>query len=154
MIYALPIGMLSLTLATFFLLARGGFRSFGRLQSALRVVLVLPLIISGVAHFIRTSVFAAMIPPVFPQRELLVVVSGILELTGAVGLLLPRTSRAAATCLAILMIAVFPANVYVADTVISGLPMPGVPIRTGMQMIYIVLVLTAGWGLPKQARSV
>ncbi len=79
--------------------------------------------------------------------------SGIFELAGAIGLLLSRTSRGASVCLAVMMIAVFPANIYAAGQTIGGLRMPGVPLRTALQMIYIVLLLVAGWGVPRLTRT-
>ena len=75
-----------------------------------------------------------------------------MELAGAIGLLLPSLCRAASACLALLMIAIFPANVYVANHVVGGMHMPGVPVRTAMQVVYIVLLLIAGWGLPSANR--
>ncbi|MDT5348081.1 MAG: hypothetical protein QOH91_1368 [Mycobacterium sp.] len=45
---------------------------------------------------------------------LLVTLTGVLELLGAVGLLLPATRVAAAWCLLVLMLVMFPANVYAA----------------------------------------
>lgn len=50
------------------------------------------------------------------------------------------------------MIAVFPANVYAANQTVDGLHMPSVPVRLTMQVIYIILVLVAGWGIPNPIR--
>jgi uncharacterized membrane protein len=142
-----------LTIAVFFAFARGRFASFGLVQVGLRVVVALPLLISGVyLHFFRLSVTASVIPPAFPARGLLVVVTGILEIAGAIGLFVPRARRAAAFWVAILMIAVFPANIYGAGQVIDGLRFPSVPVRLAMQIVYILLVLLAGYGLPRPAR--
>ena len=77
----------------------------------------------------------------------LVLVSGAMELAGAVGLLLPQFTRTASLCLAVLMIAIFPANVYAAGEVVGGLHMPSVPVRLAMQVVYILLLLIAGWGV-------
>ena len=62
---------------------------WGRVQSMLRLVAALPQAPSNIGHFIRTSLFASMIPPVFPLREFLVVFTGVLEMAGAIGLLFP-----------------------------------------------------------------
>jgi uncharacterized membrane protein len=70
-----------------------------------------------------------------------------MELAGAVGLLLPQFTRTASLCLVGLMIAIFPANVYAAGQVVGGLPMPSVPVRLAMQVVYILLLLIAGWGV-------
>ncbi len=56
----------------------------------------------------------AIVPPRLPAPALLVTITGVLELLGAVGLLIPATRVAAAVCLFLLMVAMFPANVYAA----------------------------------------
>lgn len=152
MIYLLCLSELAALTAIFFGLARAGFRSFGRLQQLLRVVVALPLLISGIAHLVIPATMAQMIPPVFPARTLLVVLSGLAELAGAAGLFFARTRRLAALWIALLMIAVFPANIFVAGRTVAGMAMPPVAVRLFMQMVYIVLVLAAGWGWPVRAR--
>jgi uncharacterized membrane protein len=90
---------------------------------------------------------AAIVLPFFPFRPQLVLLTGVMELAGALGLLLPAFTRAAAFCLALLMIAIFPANVYAANQYVGGLHMPSVPVRTAMQVAYIWLLLMVGWGV-------
>ena len=153
MIYLFSLGALVAVTALFFGLARGCFRRFGILQRVLKVLVVLPLLVSGVAHLIIPAAMAQIIPAIFPAKTLLVIVSGIAELAGAAGLFLPRTERAASLCLALLMIAIFPANIHVAGQTLHGMYMPAVPTRLLMQMIYIVLVLAAGWGWPVLRRQ-
>jgi uncharacterized membrane protein len=147
-IYLVCLTELAAVTALFFGIARGGFCSFGIMQRILRVLVALPLVVSGVAHFTITAAMEQIIPPVFPGRPLLVILSGLAELAGAAGLFFRRTERSASLCIALLMIAVFPANIYVAGQTVHGLHMPTVPIRLLMQVIYIVLVLMAGWGRP------
>ena len=108
----------------------------------------MPLLVSGVAHLIMPATMAQIIPPIFPAKTLLVILSGVAELAGAAGLFLRRTERAASLGIALLMIAVFPANIYVAGQTVHGLYMPTVPVRLLMQAIYIACVLMAGWGRP------
>lgn len=151
MIYLVCLSELAAVTALFFGLARGRFRSFGIAQRVLQVVVALPLLISGVAHLMTPATMALMIPPIFPARTLLVILSGFAELAVAVGLFVPRTRRAASLSIAILMIAIFPANIYVAGQTIHGLHMPSVLVRLLVQVIYILLVLTAGWGRPMLA---
>jgi uncharacterized membrane protein len=148
--YAVPLVLLALTILAFFALARGGYAEFGVAQVVLRVVVALPLVASGVLlHFFRTSVTASVIPPAFPARPLLVVLTGLLEIEGAIGLFVPRFRHSAALCIAILMVCVFPANIYAAGQVVDGIRFPSVPVRLAMQVVYIVLVLMAGFGLPR-----
>jgi uncharacterized membrane protein len=134
--------------ALFFGVARGGFRSFGTTQRILRVLVALPLLVSGIAHLTMTAAIAQIIPPVFPGRPLLVILSGVAELAGAAGLFFRRRERSASLGIALLMVAVFPANIHVAGQTVHGLYMPAVPVRLLMQLMYILLVLAAGWGRP------
>jgi uncharacterized membrane protein len=147
MVYWIATLILIVTVAAFFVWGRRGLSSFGWMQWVLRVVVVLPLVVSGIAHFTRTAMVATIVPPFLPYRTQLVLVSGAMELAGALGLLLPQFTRAASVCLAVLMIAIFPANVYGAGEVVAGLHMPSVPVRLAMQMVYILLLLIAGWGV-------
>jgi hypothetical protein len=52
-----------------------------------------------------------------------------------------------------MMVAILPANVFAAGKVVEGIAMPGVVVRTAMQMVYIVLVLLAGYGVPGRSQS-
>lgn len=148
MAYFVSTVALILTAAGFFISAGGRFRPPGRMQWVLRVFAALPLLVSGAAHFARTSLFASIIPPAFPAPSMLVLLSGAGELAGAIGLFFARTRRASSICLVVLMIAVFPANVYVANRTVGGLHMPGVPVRAAMQAVYILVLLISGWGVP------
>ena len=59
---------------------------------------------TGLAHILGLrGELIAMVPAQLPQPGLLVTVTGVLELVGAVGLLIPATATAAALCLAALM---------------------------------------------------
>jgi uncharacterized membrane protein len=148
MIYLFSLAALAAEMALFFGLARGRFRPFGTMQRVLRVLVVLPLLVSGIAHLVMPVAMAQIVPHIFPMKTLLVILSGMAELAGAAGLFVPRTGRIASLSLALLMIAIFPANIYVAGQMVHGIYMPAVPTRLLMQMIYIALVLMAGWGRP------
>lgn len=103
----------------------------------LRVVLSISLIIIGVAHFTKAEQFAKIVPPVFPIYPS-VYISGVFEILGGIGLLIPSVSVAAAWGLIVLFIAVFPANIYMA---LHNITLDGVP---QSQLLY--------WGrLPLQA---
>jgi len=89
----------------------------------------------------------AMVPPAFPQPELLVTLTGILELAGAAGLVYGRTSRMAAIGLAVLFVAMFPANVYAAQQGLSigGRPVTALPLRTFVQIVLIASAMAIAW---------
>lgn len=65
-------------------------------------------------HFIVPNAYIRIVPPALPAPELLVIVSGIAEIAGGLGLLLSATRKLAAWGLVLLLCAVFPANVYMA----------------------------------------
>jgi len=122
---------------------------FGVVQTVLRVLVALPLLFSGlVLHFFLPKFTAGIVPPGFPSPIFLVILTGVLEIAGAIGLLIPRYRRTAALCIALLLIAIFPANIYAAGKIVAGVQMPGLAVRTAMQMVYMLLVLVSGYGIP------
>jgi uncharacterized membrane protein len=128
--------------------------SFGVSQIVLRILAALPLLVSGILlHFFRVSATASIIPSIFPARPFLAVLTGIFEIAGAIGLFIPAFRRPAAFGISVMMVAIFPANIYAAGKIVDGLHMPGIPLRTAMQIVYIVLVLLAGYGIPGQRHS-
>jgi uncharacterized membrane protein len=67
---------------------------------------------AGVLHFLRPETYLRIMPPALPAPRLLVLLSGAAEMAGGLGLLLPATRRWAAWGLLALLLAVFPANIY------------------------------------------
>ena len=67
---------------------------------------------SGVGHFVSTETFQKIMPPYLPYPRELVLISGAFEIALGIGLLISKTSRLAAWGLIALLIAVFPANLY------------------------------------------
>jgi uncharacterized membrane protein len=84
----------------------------GVLRGVSRVLLAAFFIGAGVLHFVRSSFFVQIVPPYLPYPLELVYVSGVFEILGGAGLLVPRLRRAAGWGLIALLIAVFPANVH------------------------------------------
>ncbi|MDT5070390.1 MAG: hypothetical protein QOK02_6545, partial [Mycobacterium sp.] len=82
--------------------------------AAIAVGLALMFTMTGVAHFVPAMRhdMIAIVPPRLPAPGVLVTITGVLELLGAIGLLYPPTRVAAAVCLFALMVIMFPANVY------------------------------------------
>jgi len=117
--------------------------------AAIAVGLAAMFVLTGFAHFappLRRDLIA-IVPPRLPAPGYLVTVTGLLELLGAVGLLVPTTRVAAAVCLAVLMLAMFPANVYA-----SRMPDPPksmttrLPLRTAMQVVFIAAAVAVAVG--------
>jgi uncharacterized membrane protein len=70
---------------------------------------------AGVNHFVNPRAYRAIVPPSLAHRSKEVVeVSGVAEILGGVGVLVPRTRRASGLSLIALLVAVFPANLYMA----------------------------------------
>ena len=117
--------------------------------SSIAVGLAAMFVVTGVAHFVNPlrRDMIAIVPPRLPAPQLLVTVTGVLELAGAVGLLYPPTRAVAAVCLFVLMILMFPANVYA-----SRMPNPPksmttrLGVRTAEQFLYLGAGLVGGLG--------
>ena len=76
------------------------------------ILVFLWFLFGGVAHFSLTEVEMRIVPPAIPWPRAAVLISGVFELLGAVGILIPATRRAAGIGLFLLTIAVTPANIY------------------------------------------
>jgi uncharacterized membrane protein len=85
-----------------------------RLKRVLLWLLALFLVIGGFNHLINPAFYVAIIPPALPNPEWLNVISGLAEIVLGVFVLEPRVRVIAAWGIIALLIAVFPANVYVA----------------------------------------
>ncbi len=84
------------------------------MKAIVRVVIAVFFLGAGVAHFRDPETFMKIVPPWLPSARTLVYVSGFFEVAGAIGLLLPATRVAAGWGLVVLLLAVFPANIYMA----------------------------------------
>lgn len=117
--------------------------------TAATVGLAAMFVLTGIAHFAGTlrGDLVAIVPPRLPAPGLLVTITGVLELLGAAGLLLPVTRVAAAVCLLLLMLAMFPANIYAAR-----MPNPPksmttqLPLRTAVEVIFLAAAVTVAVG--------
>jgi uncharacterized membrane protein len=79
---------------------------------------------AGIGHFIATRAYAQAMPDYLPGHHDLVLISGAAEIAGGLGGLVPPTRRAAAWGLVLLLIAVWPANLWMAQ---HPEQFPGVP---------------------------
>jgi uncharacterized membrane protein len=99
---------------------------------------------AGINHFVKPAMYQQIIPPMFPAPGLLVAISGVAEILGGLGLLIRPLRRAAGWGLIALLIAVFPANVYMATSPnrIPGWNVPPVLLwlRLPLQAVLIVWV--------------
>lgn len=95
-----------------------------RRKEPLRYVMGATYVIAGVMHFVAPKAFARAVPPGLPRPRALVYLSGLAEVVLGLGVAIRRTQRASAWGLVALLVAVFPANVYMAtdDFVTEDVP--------------------------------
>ena len=84
------------------------------LKLILKWLFGIAFILAGANHFINAAFYLRMMPPILPAPFFLIYLSGVFEIGLGVLLLIPRFSRFAAWSLIALLIAVFPANIYMA----------------------------------------
>lgn len=93
-------------------MADDGKASDDVLRMAGRWVLAAFLMFAGVGHLINTDEFLAQVPPQFPAREAIVIVSGFVEIAFALSLAFWRRRRAAVGwALAAFFVVIFPGNI-------------------------------------------
>ncbi|MDB6056735.1 MAG: DoxX family rane protein [Verrucomicrobiales bacterium] len=82
-------------------------------------VLGIFFVVAGANHFINPDFYLAIMPPYLPWHGPLVFISGVAEILGGIGVLVPATRRLAGWGLIALLIAVYPANIHAA---LHGIP--------------------------------
>jgi len=83
-----------------------------RLKSVSCWVLGIFFIVAGVNHFLSPGMYQTIMPPFLPWPMALIYISGVAEILGGAGVLVPKARRIAGWGLIALLIAVFPANIY------------------------------------------
>ena len=98
----------------------------------------------GIKHFTNPAWFMKIMPPYLPLHKELVYISGALEIILGLMLLLDKTRFIGGWGLLLLLIAVFPANIYLAQT--NGLAMNTTPlIAWGRLPFQGIFILIAYW---------
>ena len=114
----------------------------------LRGGLALMFLLTASAHWGKQRRdLVAMVPSSLPRPDVIVSATGVLEILGAAGLLIPAVAPLAAACLAMLLISLFPANIRAAreGLTIGGRAATALPLRTLLQLVFIAAVLAAGF---------
>ncbi|MDZ4816029.1 MAG: DoxX family protein [Verrucomicrobiota bacterium] len=96
-------------------------------------------ILAGANHFAHPEPYISMMPSYLPWPRLLVEISGVAEIVGGIGFMIPRLRFISAWGLIALLVAVFPANLNVA---INGWPSVTIPqwvlwVRLPFQLLFI-----------------
>lgn len=129
-----------------------------RFKTALCFVFAVFFFFAGIMHFVQDDAFAAIVPPLLPFPKMIVWVTGIMELIFAIGLVLPRYRKASGFWLAPYLLAVLPANIYMAmenillgDTTASP---TALWIRVLLQFPLIVLILWASENFERTQKTI
>jgi uncharacterized membrane protein len=119
-----------------------GIEALASWPDAARWGLAVMLFFTAAAHFNRMRRdLVAMVPPSFPRPDLLVTATGVLEILGAIGILVPDTRRLAGLGLIALFVAMFAANVSAArrGLTLAGKPVTPLWLRLPMQILFIAV---------------
>ena len=120
-----------------------GVHALATWQDSARYALVAMFVFTASAHFNKMKHdLARMIPAYFPRPLLIMYVTGVMELLGAAGLMLPQFRRLAGICLIALLVGMFVANVNAAQkgVILRGKPATPLWLRTPMQVLFIGLL--------------
>lgn len=132
-----------------------GVKHLGTWPTCAAYALAAMLVLTGTTHFLPDALaggpvpthgdFVPMVPPFVPFPGFQVYLTGVLELLGALGLVLTRTRRVAGVGLVALFVVLLPANIYaaIADIAFNGAPATPLWFRIPEQLLYIVVALWA-----------
>lgn len=102
--------------------------------------------IGGIAHFVATDLEATIVPPYIPWPVAAVLVSGVFELLGAAGILVPSLRRAAGVGLFLLTLAVTPAHIYMLQQPeLFNVPLWALWLRLPVQVALLALIVWSTW---------
>ena len=105
------------------------------------LLLALFFVAAGVTHFTNPGFFVDIVPPALPAPLALVYVSGVFEIAGGLAVLWPASRAVAGVGLVLLLLAVYPANLYMAFAperfVAQGTPLWALYARLPMQFVFI-----------------
>ena len=111
-------------------------------------------ILAGIMHFVQDDSFAAIVPPLLPFPKLIVWITGVMEIVLALMIILPKHRALAGALFAPYLLAVLPANIYMAMENIPLGDMEASPtelwIRVAMQFPLIAFIYWASRP-PKQS---
>jgi uncharacterized membrane protein len=116
-------------------------------RMALRIITGLLFVLAGANHLRVPGFYLRMMPPGLPWPGALVWVSGLAEMAGGVGLLVPAMRVPAAWGLIALLVAVYPANIYMAlrpERFVDVVPVWALWARLPLQFAFVAWVWWVG----------
>ena len=116
-----------------------------RLKALIRALICLFFVGGGIAHFLFTDGFAAIVPPFLPWPVLIVWLTGVVELLMAPLIFFPRYRERVGQFMAVYCLLVLPANLYQAISGVEGvggdLSEPVLWLRIPLQFVLIAAIL-------------
>jgi uncharacterized membrane protein len=94
-------------------------------------------VLAGISHFAKPKMYLRIIPPYLPYPKLLNIIAGACEILLGIGLLCPDTRSFSAFGLILLLLAVFPANIYMLQKGAKGIPQWVLILRLPLQFLLI-----------------
>ncbi|MCL6258162.1 DoxX family protein [Aquiflexum sp. TKW24L] len=94
-------------------------------------------VFAGIMHFVRPWMYIKIIPPYLPNPKLLNALSGLFEIVFGFGLLFDLTRTISAIGIILLLLAVFPANIYMFQKGAKGIPKWALFLRLPLQFVLI-----------------
>lgn len=119
-----------------------GVSAFATWVACVRWAMAAMFLFTGVSHFTKfRHEMAAMVPKIFPAPMAMVYFTGVCEIAGAIGLLLPQTRAIAGICIILLLVCLFPANAKAAreHLKVAGRPATPLWLRLPIQIMFIGL---------------
>jgi uncharacterized membrane protein len=119
-----------------------GVSAFATWVASVRWAMAAMFLFTGVSHFTKfRHEMAAMVPKIFPAPMAMVYFTGVCEIAGAIGLLLPQPRAIAGICIMLLLVCIFPANAKAAHEHLNVAGRPATPLwlRLPIQIMFIGL---------------
>jgi uncharacterized membrane protein len=138
----IPLLVLIVSLIAFRVLGAFGVGIFAIWQESTQFGLALMFVFTASAHFSKMKQdIINMVLPAFPFPKQIVLITGVLEIAGVVGILIPSLRSLAGICLVILMAAMFPGNIHAAKekVLLRGKPPTPLWLRFPMQLVFMAL---------------
>jgi len=144
--------VLILSLLVFRGLGALGVLAFATWMDSTRFALAVMFLFASLAHFNKMRHdLARMMPAAFSNPMAMVHFTGVCEILGAMGILIPQTRSLAGLCLCLLLLCILPANIKAAreNLILGGRPVTALWLRIPLQVLFLVLICwsTQPWQL-------
>jgi len=125
---------------------------YGKGRFIFRLLLAAIFLFAGTVHLVEPSLFLPIMPPGIPWPMACILISGVFELMGGAGLLVPSAAlrKLAGIGLILLLIAVFPANIYMAAAHIQVHGIPPQPWMAWARLALQPILIGAVWWVSRR----